>query len=50
MTNTMHQIGGPIGLALIVSTTNNFQTEMWMMAGFTFISILVVAIFVNKKK
>lgn len=29
LTNTMHQIGGPIGLSLIVSTTTNFQTEIW---------------------
>ncbi|EIB6520073.1 MFS transporter, partial [Enterococcus faecalis] len=34
VTNTMHQIGGPIGLSLIIATTTNFQTEIWMMAIF----------------
>lgn len=46
VTNTMHQIGGPIGLSLIVSITNNFQTEIWLMALFTVISVVVVAVFV----
>ncbi|EGO6697901.1 MFS transporter, partial [Enterococcus faecalis] len=46
VTNTMHQIGGPIGLSLIVATTTNFQTEIWMMAVFILISVLVVALFV----
>ncbi|MFP3770604.1 MFS transporter [Enterococcus faecium] len=50
VTNTMHQIGGPIGLSVIVTTTTNFQTEIWMMAVFTLISILVVALFVNNRK
>ena len=45
VTNTMHQIGGPIGLSVIVATTTNFQTEIWIMTVFTFISILVVALF-----
>lgn len=49
ITNTMHQIGGPIGLSLIVSATNKFSIEIWLMAIFTLISILVVAIFVNEK-
>lgn len=50
VTNTMHQIGGPIGLSLIVATTTNFQTQIWMMTAFTVISMLIVAIFVNNKK
>ena len=50
VTNTMHQIGGPIGLSLIVATTTNFQTEIWIMAVFTLISIVVVAIFLNTEK
>ncbi|MBE9855600.1 MFS transporter [Enterococcus faecalis] len=50
VTNTMHQIGGPIGLSLIVATTTNFQTEIWMMAVFILISILVVTLFVNNRK
>lgn len=49
VTNTMHQIGGPIGLALIVSITNNFNMEIMMMSLFTIISIVVVAVFVNRK-
>lgn len=50
VTNTMHQIGGPIGLSVIVATTTNFQTEIWMMAIFTLVSILIVALFVNNRK
>ncbi|MDT2640288.1 MFS transporter [Enterococcus dongliensis] len=50
VTNMMHQIGGPIGLSVIVATTTNFQTEIWMMAVFTLISIVVVALFVNNRK
>lgn len=47
VTNTMHQIGGPIGLSLIVSTTDYFYTEIWLMVLFTILSILIVAIFVR---
>ncbi len=50
VTNTMHQIGGPIGLSLIVATTTNFQTEIWIMTVFTLISIVIVALFVNNRK
>ena len=50
VTNTMHQIGGPIGLSVIVAITTNFQTEIWIMTVFTLISILVVALFVNNRK
>lgn len=50
LTNTMHQIGGPIGLSLIVSITNNFQTEIWLMVLFTVVSIVVVFVFVNPKR
>ncbi|QQC74104.1 MFS transporter [Lactococcus garvieae] len=42
VTNTMHQIGGPIGLSLIISTTTDFQNKIWIMVAFTLISILVV--------
>lgn len=44
----MHQIGGPIGLSLIVSTTTNFQT--WWMVAFTIIAIPVVAIYLHDEK
>ncbi|MCT4791057.1 MULTISPECIES: MFS transporter [Exiguobacterium] len=50
VTNTMHQIGGPIGLSLILSTTNEFSNKIWFMTLFTLISILVVSIFVTQKK
>lgn len=49
VTNTMHQIGGPIGLTLIVFLTNQFQSEMILMAAFTIISIAVVAVFIRYK-
>jgi len=49
ITNTMHQIGGPIGLAIIVSTTNAFRPEIFLMLVFTLIAIVVVAIFVDAK-
>lgn len=42
VTNTMHQIGGPIGLSLIISTATDFQNKIWVMVAFTIISILVV--------
>jgi sugar phosphate permease len=49
VTNTMHQIGGPIGLSIIVSMTDNFHMEIWMMVIFTIISIFIVAFFVTDK-
>ncbi|MFC0233430.1 MFS transporter [Vagococcus entomophilus] len=49
VTNTMHQIGGPIGLALIVSITSDFHIEIWMMLIFTLIAAIVVAFFVQQK-
>lgn len=50
LTNTMHQIGGPIGLSLIVSVTTDFHVEMWMMTIFTVMAIFVVGIFVRDGK
>lgn len=50
MTNTMHQIGGPIGLSLIVSITTDFKIELWVMCVFTFLSIIIVATLVKDKK
>lgn len=50
VTNTMHQIGGPIGLSQIVSVTSEFHTEIWLMTIFTLISILVVIFFVSSNK
>lgn len=50
VTNTMHQIGGPIGLSLIISTTTDFQNKIWVMVAFTIISILVVCTILQKKR
>lgn len=49
VTNTMHQIGGPIGLSLIISTTTDFQNKIWIMVAFTLISILVVCTILQKR-
>lgn len=49
VTNTMHQIGGPIGLSLIISTTTDFQNKIWVMVAFTIISILVVCTILQKR-
>lgn len=40
VTNTMHQTGGTTGLSLIITTTTNFKTQVWMLAAFTLLSIL----------
>lgn len=50
VTNTMHQIGGPIGLSIIISTTSQFNLEVWMMVLFILISILVVGTLVLPTK
>lgn len=47
VTNTMHQIGGPIGLSVIISITNQFQNELFLMTGFTLIGILLISIFMK---
>jgi Sugar phosphate permease len=49
VTNTMHQIGGPIGLSLIISTTTDFQNKIWVMVAFTVVSILVVCSILQKR-
>lgn len=48
VTNMMHQIGGPIGLSIIVTTTQVFHQEMWWLVGFTVIACIVVGILVNE--
>lgn len=42
LTNAMHQIGGPIGLSIIMSVTTNFYSGMQLMALFTIIGIVLV--------
>ena len=39
----MHQIGGPIGLSLIVVSKSNFQMKIWIMVVFTLSALIVVA-------
>lgn len=43
VTNTMHQLGGPFGLSLIGSLTTSFHGEIWIMAFFTLVGMMVVA-------
>ncbi|WP_157455305.1 MFS transporter [Carnobacterium maltaromaticum] len=43
LTNVMHQIGGPIGLSIIVVSTSNFQMKIWIMVVFTLSALIVVA-------
>lgn len=46
LTNAMHQIGGPIGLSLIIMIATNFSISTYMMAGFTFVALLIVAVLI----
>lgn len=46
LTNAMHQLGGPIGLSLIIMIATNFSISTYMMAGFTFVSLLIVAVLI----
>lgn len=50
VTNSMHQIGGPIGLSIIVSMTSVFQPELWLMLSFTLIAVVVVLFLVDGHK
>lgn len=49
LTNTAHQIGGPIGLSLIVATVGNYHDQVATMAFFTGMAFVVVAVFVVRK-
>ncbi|MCD2158681.1 MFS transporter [Fructobacillus sp. M1-13] len=49
LTNTAHQVGGPIGLSLIVATTTKYHGEIGMMALYTGIALIVVASLVTRK-
>lgn len=46
LTNAMHQIGGPIGLSVIMAMTSNFYVSLGWMAGFSLIALLFVLIFI----
>ncbi|CAK1235493.1 MFS family permease [Fructobacillus tropaeoli] len=49
LTNTAHQIGGPIGLSLIVATAGNYHGQVATMPFFTGMAFVVVAVFVVRK-
>ena len=46
LTNTMHQLGGPIGLSIIMAQTSDFHYQTAGMAGFSVISTIIVYIFI----
>lgn len=46
LTNAMHQLGGPIGLSLIIMMTSTFSSGVYMMAGFTLIATILVAVLI----
>lgn len=48
LTNTMHQLGGPIGLSILVAQGANFQFNLGMMGIFIVIAILIL-MFLTKK-
>ena len=50
LTNTAHQIGGPIGLSVIVATTSSYHGELDRMVLFTAVALVIVAIFVARKE
>lgn len=51
VTNTMHQIGGPIGLSLTVVMTSDFKHQLLLMLIFTVISVIVVgSTMIGRKK
>ncbi|MGX7112201.1 MFS transporter [Gemella cuniculi] len=49
LTNAMHQIGGPIGLAIIMSLTNDFNKGLLMMVIFTALAIILTFSFIYKR-
>lgn len=49
MTNSMHQLGGPVGLSIIVlftaqitDITTYYHIVMWMIAGYMIISLIII--------
>ena len=56
MTNTMHQLGGPVGLSLIILMTSQikniityYHIVMWMITVYLIIG-LVILLFTQKSK
>lgn len=46
LTNTMHQLGGPVGLSLIFSITSDFNKGVFMMGVFVFIALVITYFFI----
>lgn len=46
LTNAMHQIGGPIGLSIVMAATSSFHVQIAWMTAFTIVSTLIVYIFI----
>lgn len=46
LTNAMHQLGGPIGLSILMAQTSDFHYQTAWMAGFSVISTIIVYIFI----
>lgn len=42
LTNTMHQVGGAIGLSLLIAIGGSFSTSLLIMALFTAIALILV--------
>lgn len=50
LTNTMHQIGGPLGLSIIVLNTIQFQFKMMFIACYTAFAIVIIIFGMLRKK
>lgn len=50
LTNTMHQIGGPLGLAIIVLNASQFNTKMMFITSYTAIAIIIIVFGMLRKK
>lgn len=50
LTNTMHQIGGPLGLAIIVLNASQFKTKMMLIACYTAVAIVIIVFGMQKKE
>lgn len=50
LTNTMHQIGGPLGLAIIVLNASQFNTKMMFIACYTAFAIVIIIFGMIRKK
>lgn len=50
LTNTMHQIGGPLGLSIIVLNASQFNTKMMFITSYTAIAIIIIVFGMLRKK